>query len=177
MYHARVGTGDVNNPEHDLGLVDRLPGALDAHPLDGIARLADACRVNEAVERTAHNHGVLDGVARGAVDVAHQGTVVTQQGIQQGRFSRIGLSHDGDRQAVADGVTVTVTVGQAADQGVDVARQGCHLATVGKGHILLAEIQFQLDERHKVQQFVTQGLEFVAVAPAHLAHRHLVGRP
>ena len=51
-----------------------------------------------------------------------------------------------------------------------------HLATVGKGHILLAEVQFQLDECSKVQQFVAQALQLVAVAASHLIHRHMVGR-
>ena len=113
MGHAGVSACDVNNPKHDVGLVDGLPCALNAHALDGVAGLADACRVDEAEQRAAHHHGVLDGVAGGTVDIAHQGAVVAQQGVKQGGFAGIGLPHDGDGHAVADGVAVTVTVGQA----------------------------------------------------------------
>lgn len=37
MGHAGVGACDVNNPKYDVGLVDGLPGALNAHALDGVA--------------------------------------------------------------------------------------------------------------------------------------------
>ena len=101
MCHAGIGTSDVNDPKHDVGLVDSLPCALDAHPLDGVARLAYACRIDETEQRAAHEDGILDSVACGAVNVTHQGTVVTQQGVEQGGFSCIGLAHDGDGQTVA----------------------------------------------------------------------------
>ena len=80
--HAGVSTGDINHPEHDVGLVDSLPCPLDAHLFDGVARLAYACRVDEAEQDAAHNDGVFDGVACGAVDVAHQRAIITQQCIQ-----------------------------------------------------------------------------------------------
>ena len=52
----------------------------------------------------AQAQGVLDDVARGAVDVAHDGLLLVEQGVEQRRFAGVGLADDGDGNAVLDGV-------------------------------------------------------------------------
>ncbi len=49
------------------------------------------------------------------------------------------------------------------------------LAALGEGDILLAEVELQLDECHKVEQLLAQAAQLAAVGTAHLVHGHAVG--
>ena len=93
---------------------------------------------------------------------------VVQQGVEQGRFSGVSLSDDRHRHASLDGIAGMERVGQTAYLLLNLAGQRCHLAAVGKLHILLAEVQFQFHQRHKVQQSLVQGGEFAAQPTSHL---------
>ena len=94
----------VDDPKHDLRLLQLLEGALDAEALDRVVGVADAGRVDETELEATDVDGVLDHVARSAVDVAHDGLLLVEQGVEQRRFAGVGLADDGNGNAVLDGV-------------------------------------------------------------------------
>ena len=72
----------VDHPEDDSGFFDGLKSAVDADFLNLVGCLADAGGVDEAEGDAVDVDGVFDGVARGAVNVADDGTVVSQKTVE-----------------------------------------------------------------------------------------------
>ena len=79
----------------NLRLVHGTEAPLNAKGFDGVCGVPDAGGVDEAESDSVQVYRVFYYIACGAVDVAHDGTLFTHQGIEQGGFARIGLSDDG----------------------------------------------------------------------------------
>ena len=109
------------------------------------------------------------------MDVAHQGSVVVQKGVEQGRLAHVGLAHYCHGDAVLDGIAHGKRLLKARYLGVDVGGECEEAAAVGKFHFFLAEIEFKLHERHKFQQLLAELCQAVAKLPAHLAECDAVG--
>ena len=137
--------------------------------------MSDTCGVDEAEIHAAQCHTVFYGIACGAVYVADDGFVVVKQLVEEGGFAHIGLTDDCHGYAVSDGVACVKTVGEAADGSADFLRQRDEFCAVGELHVLLAEVEFQLQKRGHLKQAVAQTSEFPAEATPHLAHRQTVG--
>ena len=73
----------VEEPEDDACSADGLVGAVNAYLLDGVGGLSDAGGVDESEGNALDVDNVLDGVARGTMDVADDGSVVVQQAVEQ----------------------------------------------------------------------------------------------
>ena len=171
-----AGAGGVDDPQDDVRLLQLLEAPLDAQALDGVGGLADAGRVDEAEGDAAQVQGVLDDVARGAVDVAHDGAFLAHQGVEQGGLARVRLAHDGHGDAVLQGVAHAERVRQAGDNLLHAGGDGLELRAVGKLQVLVvAEVQLQLHERGEMQELVAQLGQLAAEASAHLVHGHAVG--
>ena len=67
-----------------------LQAALDAHLFDDIIRLPDSCGVDEAEGMVADGECGINGVARSALNVADNGSVVVDDGIEECALSDIG---------------------------------------------------------------------------------------
>ena len=170
-------SGSINQPQHHFRLVDFGKGTFYAHPLHRVLRGSDARRVDEAQQRVAHHHRFLHRVARGAADVAHQSPFLAHQRIQQRGLSRIRFPHNRHRHSPLQHIPQAERRAEACYVLVDDPRQREQFRAVGKFQVLMVrKVQFQLQQRRDVQQFVAQRTQFPAEAPPHLVHRHAVVR-
>ncbi|CDD33298.1 putative uncharacterized protein [Bacteroides sp. CAG:714] len=166
----------VDNPEDDIRLLQFLETALNAQTLDGIGGLADARGIDETEGHPSDVHGIFYHIAGGSVDVAHDGTFLVQQRIQQGGLSGIGLADNGYRDAVLDSVSRTEGTHQSAYHLLYLGSYRLQLRTVGKLQFLVvAEVEFQFHQRGEMQQLLAQGSQFLAEASLHLIHGQPVG--
>ncbi len=168
-------TGAIDEPKHNLSTLETLIGSLDAHGLDLVAGVANACGVDEANELPVEEDGVLDDVARGAVNIAHDGTFVAQQVVEKGGLADIGLADDCHRDAITDGLTRAEGVGQTHNLGIDLTGNVEQFRAIGKLNILLAEIEFEFEQRRKTEQLVVQSVELAADAALHLTEGKTMG--
>ena len=105
----------IDEPEHDAGFVDSSIGTGDADFLNLVGGLSDAGCIDKTEGDAIDVDGVLDGVARGAMNVGHDGAIVLQEGIQQGRFTYIGLAYNGYRNALLQGLAHLETMSKTSD--------------------------------------------------------------
>ena len=141
----------VGEPQCDDGLVKFFVGALDAHTLDDVRRVAQTGGVDKAEGDAMQQRRVFYHVASGAVDVAHYRLIIVEQAVEQRAFAYVGLADDGHGNPFAQGFPFC----ERAREGVDAVRrllcQREQFAAVGKFHVLVAEVQFQLQEGGEVE--------------------------
>ena len=110
------------------------------------------------------------------MDVAHDGTLLVQQGIEQGGFSGIGLTDNSHGDSILDGIAGTEGTHQSTDDLLDLGGYRLQLRTVGKLQFLVvAEVELQLHQRGEVQQLLAQGGQLLAESSLHLIHGQSVG--
>ena len=81
--HRNVGVGDawLSHQQNDAGTLGGIDGALDAEILYLVVSMADAGGIDEAEGDVAKLDAVLDGVARGTLNVADDGAVFAKEGV------------------------------------------------------------------------------------------------
>ena len=136
----------------DVGLYYGFDGALNAEEFNRVVAVAQSSGVDNAERGPIDDKGLFDGVACGAGDVADDGAVVAQQGVEEGGFARIGTSDDGHRDATLEGVAHVERLPQCVDAGAGLGDQREELAAVGKLHILVAEVKLQFKECGEVDE-------------------------
>lgn len=152
--HVGIGDAGFGNEEDDLCFFSGFDAAFDAHLLDGVGGSADACCVDEAEGDVVKSDSVFDDVAGGALDVADDSTVVTQECVEQGTLAYVGSPDDGDGYAVLDSVAELEGVGELADFLMDVFGQLDEFLTVGKFDVFFGEVEFQLEQRGHLEELV-----------------------
>lgn len=166
----------IDHPEHEQGFVQLLPRALDAHLLHDVVGVAQSGRIDEAEGEAPDEGGLLDAVACGAVDVAHEGAVLADQVVEECRFAHIGLADDGHGNALLDGLADMVGPGQRGHVVLDAAGQGEELAAVGKDQVVVVgEVQFEFEQRGEPEQPFAQRLQGRADVALELAEGQPVG--
>ena len=105
-------SGEVDNEEADIGPAD---GALAAHGGEDFygvfhaGAFAKAGGVDDVVAFLAPDVGDVDGIASGAGDVRDHGAFVFEDGVDEGGFTGVGFSDNGDFES--DGEVVMVNLG------------------------------------------------------------------
>lgn len=105
-------SSEVDDEEADIGAAD---GALAAHrgeDLHGVfhaGAFTEAGGIDDVVAFLAPNVRDVDGVAGGPGDVGNHGALVLEDGVDEGRFTGVGFSNDGDLKA--DGEIVVIDCG------------------------------------------------------------------
>ena len=173
--HVGVGNAGFGDEEDDLCFFCCFDAAFDAHLLDGVGSVSDASCVDEAEGDVVQGDGVFDDVAGGALDVAHNGAVVAQEGVEQGALAYVWCSDDGDGYTILDGVAELEGVGEPADFLIDVFGQLDEFLAVGKFHVFFGEVKFQLEQGGHLEELVAQFVQFGAVSSLHLLHGNFVG--
>ena len=98
------GLSGVEDIEDDVGLYYGCDGALNAEVFNRVVAVAQPCGIDDAEGGALDDKGLFDGVACGAGDVADDGAVVVQQGVEEGGFARIGTADNGDGDAALEGI-------------------------------------------------------------------------
>ena len=75
--------GGIVDIEDDVGLRNGVEGATNAHLLKGVVAMSEARGVDDAEGSAVDDESFLYSVAGGAGDVADNGTVVAQLGIEK----------------------------------------------------------------------------------------------
>ena len=118
---------------------------LDAHLFHLIGGVAQAGSVDKAEKHAAQHERILNHIARGAVHVAHNRTVVLQKRVEQRRLPGIRRTDDGHRPTFAQGIARRERIGQTSRLGFHRGCDAIQLTAVGKLQIfVIGEIQFQL---------------------------------
>ena len=163
---------DVAHEEDDLRLLHGAETPFDAQRFDGVVRLTDAGSVDEAEGDAVDVYSVFYHIACGAVDVAHDGFVFIEQGVEQGGFAGVCLADDGHGDAVFQRIAQAEGVDEAGDGMLYLCGERDELGAVGKLQLLVVgKVQLQLDEGGDMQQLVAQGAQLPAESAPHLAHR------
>ena len=95
--------GEVNDEEADVGAADGAFAAHGGEDLDGVfhaGAFAEAGGVDDVVFFIAPNVWDVDGVAGGAGDGRDHGTLVFENGVDEGGLSGVGFADDRDFEAV-----------------------------------------------------------------------------
>ena len=90
-----AGEGGVRHFQNQVCRFKRPVGAQDAGLFDEVGRFPDSCRVNQAQGQTGDLDGFFHGVPRSSGNIADDGALVSQQGIEQAGFADVGRSRDG----------------------------------------------------------------------------------
>ena len=91
--------GRIDDDHRDVGAVQALHAAQVRVVLHAahLGRLAHAGRIDEAEGALLRGHGRVDGVARGAGDLADDGARLADDGVEQRRLAGVGTADDGHR--------------------------------------------------------------------------------
>lgn len=91
--------------------------------------------------------GVFDGIAGGALNVAHDGTVFAQERIEECGFSNVWSTDDGNGNTVFQSVAGVERVGQTLYVSFNLKGELEKFGAVGKLQILMiGEVEFQFQE-------------------------------
>ena len=138
----------VDDPQDDGCLGDGGIGALNTDLLDDVVGGAQSRGVDKTEGDAVDVDGVLDDVARGAVDVADDGFVLTDKAVEEGALTHIGLADDCHGNALLDCLTGAEGGGKRGDAVVDGVGKRGELGAVGKLEFLVvAEVEFEFHER------------------------------
>ena len=119
--------------------------------------MADAGGIDEAESDVAKLDAVLDGVARGSLNVADDGAIFAKEGVEQGALAYVWCSDDGYGDAVFQGVTNLEGLCEASDVGIDGLRELQEFRAVGKFEVfVVAEVEFEFEQRGDFQQLFAQ---------------------
>ena len=119
---------------------------LYAYLFDGVGRGAKTSGVDKAEGDTMDVDEVFDSVAGGAMNIADDGFLLTDKGVEEGALSDIGLSDYGHGDALFHCLTRSEGVGKTGEMAVDVKCQLPQLSTIGKLEFLVvAEVEFEFD--------------------------------
>ena len=121
---VRVGDAGLGHHEDDAGTLSSSDRTFNAQLFDGVGGVANAGSVNEAEGNTVEVDGVFDGIAGGALDVGYDGTLFTQQGIEQGGLAHVWSSDYGYGDAILKGVARIEAMGEMVDVGFDGLGEG-----------------------------------------------------
>ena len=135
----------VDQEQADLGSLHRHVGTENAEMLNAVVDLglaADACRVDKGKGADLVFHLCIHRVTRGACDVGNDQTVFADELVDDGGFSRIGLSDDGDVNAVVL-LLLRVPLTECVDAGI---QQISRSASVDGGNADGIHIKAQLVE-------------------------------
>jgi hypothetical protein len=171
----RAGLPGVEQVDDDAGLLYLLKGSAHPNRLDGVGGFADAGSVDEAEADAPDGYFVFDGIAGGACDFGYDGSLLIEQGVEQGGLACVGLAGDGYRHPVLDNVAQGEGVGEASGDCVNAQDELLQVVTVGKLHVFLAEVQLQLNKGGEVEELLSQVADFGREAAPHLLHGQLVG--
>lgn len=93
------GRGGIRHFQNQIRGFKSPVGAGNACLFNDVGRFADTGRINQPQGQPGQLNGFLHRVPRGTGNIADNGPVISQQGIQQAGFSHVGRS--GDRRADA----------------------------------------------------------------------------
>ena len=91
----------VEHDEDEVGASGDLAGAIDADALHLVGGLAQACGIVEHDGHAVEIDAVFEHVARRPRPRRDDRTLGAEQGVEQARFTDVGLADDGDAQSVA----------------------------------------------------------------------------
>ena len=143
----KEGLGGVVDIEDDVGLYNGVDSALNTEVFNRVVAVAQTCCVDDAEGCALNDKSLFDSVARGARYVADDGSAVVQQGVEEGGFSGIGTSDDGDGDSTFEGIAHVERLPQSGDSGVDLRGKGMETAPVGKLNVFVTEVEFQFQQR------------------------------
>lgn len=160
----------VKNVDEDGRLTDFFVSFLYPYGFDLVAGIADAGGVDKTEVDAPDVEDFLDGVAGGACDMADDGPLFFQDGIQQRGFPGIGPTGDDGIDAVFQHIAQLEGIDQCLEQGTYLFDELFQGVAVREFHIFLAEVELQLDEAGKIHQLLPQVGDFMRKAPPHLLH-------
>ena len=127
--------GGVDDEQRHVGAVDGAQAADHGVVLDVLVHgtlLANARGVDHAVVLAVALDDGVDGVARGAGDVGHDGAVGAQDAVEQRRLTGVGAADDGDVQRVGELIGDLVLF--LGKQGHDIVEQVARAVAVHGGN-------------------------------------------
>ena len=171
----RFGLRGIDHPDHHFRFVHLAERATDAHLLDHVGGVAYAGSVNEADERAVHVDAFFHSVACGAVYVADQGTLLSEQGIEQGGLAGIRFADDGHGQSALECIAQLEGLAETVDVAFGLRGQCKKFRAVGKFKVfVVGEVQLQFHERREVQKPFAECVQFPAESAPQLMHGHVV---
>ena len=177
--HVQLGEGDTGfvHEDDDVGTTGCCQRTLNAQLLDAVVGVAQACRIDEAELGTTGSvgrgevEGVLDGVACGTLDVAHDGLVLLKELVEEGGLAYVGSPDDGHGNAVLDGVARSEGGRETGDFLLYVLSYAEEFRAVGKLQFLVVgEVEFEFEQGGEVEEAFAEVGEAVGDAAPHLLH-------
>src|ERR1700722_9098074 len=114
--------------------------------------LPDPGSIDQSKQNTPDIQALLDGITGSPRNLRYDRPIVIQQRIQQSRLTRIRLSYDGPRHAIADPVAKTKRRQQTSRSLNRLTDQVIQLRPVGKFNIFLGKIKLEFYQRGKTDQ-------------------------
>ena len=81
--HLRSHLRRIHYEKHNFCLFQLLTAACNTHLFHHIIGGAEACCVDKSEERATEREGIFDDIARSSVDIAHNGAIVVEQGVEK----------------------------------------------------------------------------------------------
>ena len=79
-----------------------MPGSFNTQLFNFITGMAQAGGIDQPEMNSPDADHILDGITRGSGNIGYDCFFFTQQKVQQGRFAGVGLSYDGNGDAIFD---------------------------------------------------------------------------
>ena len=111
-----LGGARVGDNQSQIGALDFRPRSRDADLLDGVVRLAQACRIDDVQRNAIDLDAASDRIARCSGNGGHDRTILPDELIEQTGLASIGLSDQDNFDALEQQAPLTGTPEQAFER-------------------------------------------------------------
>lgn len=151
------GAGGINDFENDLCTTGCLETALDTELFQMVIRMMNTGGIYQSEQNAIDEEGILDRIAGGAADIAHNSPFLAQQGVEERGLTSIGCTNDSHRDTMTDGIAGAEGVGERTERINYLIGQATQLVSVGKLQFLVVgEVEFEFEQRSQMKQAVAQ---------------------
>src|SRR5690625_1449651 len=159
--------------DHQIRCLQSLSGEQYSLSLDLIGRLTYASRVGQNETQPFITPLGIYGVPGCTRNLSHNGAILSDQCVQQCRFSSIGAPRQYRTNSFADQSPRLVGVQQPVDLPLQVRQKLLELIPIGELHILLNEIEFKLNHRRRIYNSRTKRSHRLSKPPLKLLIRRV----
>ena len=138
--------------------------------LYGVFGLPDSGRIYEAEGEPLNLEDLLDCVAGGAFDGGDNCPFVSKKRVKEGALSGVHGAYYCNRDSALQHIALTEGSGKFFDVRECIIYKADQFLTVGKLHVFLAEVKFQLQEGSHLKELSPEALQFLGKTAPKLVH-------
>ena len=159
-----------------IGIANFIPGTLDSHFLNQVNAVSQPGGVHHVHRHAFDLDGLLDLVSGGAGDWCHDGKLGTRQGIEQRRFTRIGLPRNHHFDTLPQQRALAGAIQDLHQSGLQFGELPLCIRLFQKIDLFLGKVQGGFNQHAQADQCITKGMNVTGKLAQQGAARAAGGR-